>query len=131
MGKMGQRALLRVIILLCRPHAAHMVNNRVLCMPALLQQSFLYFQDTTRGSYIHTYILQYNTTQHHTTPHNTTQHYTTPHHTTPHTTHHTPLGRWYTLKRYILYFSWIRRRISNTPCSFLACIDSYTCTLIN
>ena len=30
MGKIGQRALLRVIILLCRPHAAHMVNNRVL-----------------------------------------------------------------------------------------------------
>ena len=28
MGKMGQRALLRVIILLCRPHAAHVVNSR-------------------------------------------------------------------------------------------------------
>ena len=27
MGKMGQRALLRVIILLCRPHAAAMVKN--------------------------------------------------------------------------------------------------------
>ena len=50
LGNMGQRTLLRVIILLCRPHAAHMVNSRVLCMPALLQQSFLYFQDTTRGS---------------------------------------------------------------------------------
>ena len=66
MGKMGRRALLRVIILLCRPHAAHMVNNRVLCMPALLQQSFLYFQDTTRGSYIHTYIHTYNTIQYNT-----------------------------------------------------------------
>ena len=96
MGKMGQRALLRVIILLCRPHAAHMVNNRVLRMPALLQQSFLYFQDTTRGSYIHTYntiqynTIQYNTSihtiQYHTIPYNTIQYHTIQYHTIPYNT---------------------------------------------
>ena len=80
MGKMGQRALLRVIILLCRPHAAAMVKKIEYCACPHCYNSHFYI------SKIQHEVVTYNTIQYNTIQYNTIQYHTIQYNTIPYNT---------------------------------------------